>query len=501
MNALLGLALADFRERARRPAYLLMLISAIGLGLLAVPPTGAHWSVLVIGGFRGRYTSDYVGMVTALTSALWLTLVGFYLVRDAVTRDERTGVGQLLAASPLRTPVYLAGKLLSNVMVLGSMVVVLAATALVLLLLRGESRTVDPIALALPFALVALPMLVCTAALAMLFETTPVLRGGLGNVLWFFVWMIGAIGGQSPHAPFGGLGLRPVTLPAGASQDVGNDVGLGLMYVDEPLRTFDWPGLRLDAGFLGGRLALTAVAIAVALLPALWFHRFDRPARAGRAAAGPEPRTDYKGLPRTEPRRGGTGPRLLAGELRILVRGAPLWWWLGAGALALGGLAAPPGAVLALVWIWPVLLWSRLGTQPAASGADAILAAYPAPRGRVVAEWCAGALLAAAIGAGAAARMAFAGDLPGLAAWTAGAAFIPALALALGALTGAPRVFQAVYTILWYLLINDTSALDFMGALRDHGRLTGPSPALWAVAAAAGVATALARTAWRETRR
>ncbi|MFG2038054.1 ABC transporter permease [Dactylosporangium sp. NPDC048998] len=497
MSGLLGLALADFRERVRRPAYLLMLISAIGLGLLAVPPADSHWSVLVIGGFRGRYTSDYVGMVTALTSALWLTLVGFYLVRDAVARDERTGVGQLLAASPLRTPVYLAGKLLSNAMVLGSMVAVLAATALVLQLLRGESRAVDPVALALPFALVALPMLVLTAALAVLFETTPVLRGGLGNVLWFFVWMIGAIGGQSAHAPFGGLGLRPVTLPAGAS----HDVGLGLMYVEEPLRTFDWPGLRLDAGFLGGRLALTAIAVAVALLPALWFHRFDRPARAARAAAGAEPRTVYKGLPPTEPRRGGTGPRLLAGEVRILVRGAPTWWWLGAGALALAGLAAPPGAVLALVWIWPVLLWSRLGTQPAASGADAILAACPAPRRRVVAEWGAGALLAAVTGAGAAARMAFAGDLPGLAAWTAGAAFIPALALALGALTGAPRVFQAIYTVLWYLLINDTSALDFMGALRDHGRLTGPSPALWAGAAAAGIAVALTRTAWRETRR
>ncbi|GAA4248929.1 ABC transporter permease [Dactylosporangium darangshiense] len=497
MRALWGLALADFRERVRRPAYLLMLISAIGLGLLAVPPVGSHWSVLVIGGFRGRYTSGYVGLVTALTSALWLTLVGFYLVRDAVARDERTGVGQLLAASPLRTPVYLAGKLLSNAMVLGSMTVVLAATALALQLLRGESRAVDPVALALPFVLVALPMLVLTGALAVFFEATPLLRGGLGNVLWFFVWMVVAIGGQSTHAPLGGIGLQPVDLPSGASRDV----GLGLMYVDDPLRTFEHPGLRLDAGFLAGRLALTAVAVAIALLPALWFHRFDRPARAARAGAGPEPRAVYRGLPRTAPRRGGTWSRLLAGELRILVQGAPLWWWLGAGALALASLAVPPGPLLAIVWVWPVLLWSRLGTQPAASGAAAILAAYPAPRRRVLAEWGAGVLLAAATGAGAAARMAFAGDVPGLAAWTAGALFVPALALALGTLSGAPRVFQAVYTVLWYLLITDTRTLDFMGALRADGRPAGPSPLLWAAAAAAGVAAALARTAWRHARR
>ncbi|MEU7868395.1 hypothetical protein [Dactylosporangium sp. NPDC049140] len=489
---MIAAAVADFRERVRRPAYLLMLISAIGLGLLAVPAVDAHWSVLVIGGFRGRYTSGYVGMVTALTSALWLTLVGFYLVRDAVARDERTGVGQLIAASPMRTPAYLAAKLLSNVAVLVSMTAVLAGTALVLQLLRGESRVVDPVALLLPFGLVALPMLVVTGAVALLFEATPVLRGGLGNVLWVFVWMVGAIGGQSAHAPFGGLGLQPVNLPAGASQDV----GLGLMYVDEPLKVFEWPGLRLSPEFLGGRAGLLLVALALALLPALWFHRFDRPARAGRAAPAAEPPARYAGLPRTAPRRGATFARLLAGEARILVAGAPPWWWLGAGALGLAGLALPRGAVLAFAWVWPLLLWSRLGTQPALSGTAAILGAYPAPRRRRLAEFGAGVLLAVAIGLGSAVRLAIGGDWRGLAGWAAGALFIPALALLLGTLTGAPRVFQAVYTLLWYLMINDTDALDYMGILRG-----GPGAAFWAGAALVFVAGSLSWAAMREARR
>nr|BFE64891.1 ABC transporter permease [Dactylosporangium thailandense] len=478
---MISAATADFRERVRRPAYLLMLISAIGLGLLAVPAVDAHWSVLVIGGFRGRYTSGYVGLVTALTSALWLTLVGFYLVRDAVARDERTGVGQLIAASPMRTPAYLAAKLLSNVAVLASMTAVLAATALVLQLLRGESRAVDPVALLLPFVLIALPMLLLTSALALLFEATPVLRGGVGNVLWVFVWMVGAIAGQSPRAPFGGIGLQPVTLPAGASQDV----GLGLMYVEEPLEVFDWPGLRLSPAFLGGRVALVLVALAIALLPALWFHRFDRPARPGRSF-GPEPRTVYAGLPRTAPRYGLTFPRLLAGEARILVAGAPLWWWLGAGALFVAVFVVPRGAALAVAWVWPILLWSRLGTQPALSGVAALLGAFPSPRRRVLAEYGAGVLLTLVLGLGAIAHP----------ATIAGAFFIPALALVLGTLTGAPRVFQAVYTLLWYLMINDLGALNFMGILRG-----GPGPLFWAGCAGVFVAAALAWTMVREGRR
>ncbi|MFI5913582.1 ABC transporter permease [Dactylosporangium sp. NPDC051541] len=483
-----SVALADFRERVRRPAYLFMLISAIGLGLLAVPAVDSHWSVLVMGGYRGRYTSGYVGMVTALTSALWLTLVGFYLVRDAVARDERTGVGQLIAASPLRTWAYLLAKLLSNVAVLGSMTAVSATTAVVLQLLRGESMRVDLVALALPFVLIAFPMLVVTSAAALLFETTPLLRSGLGNVLWIFIWMVGTIAGQSQNAPFGGLGLRPVTLPAGASQDV----GLGLMYVDEPLRAFDWPGLPVTTSFVLARAELIALAVAVALLPALWFGRFDRPARPDRPSR-------FFRFP--APRWGGPGLRLVAGETQILVAGTPLWWWLGAATLSLAGLTLPRGALLAIAWIWPVLIWSRLGTQAATSGTAAILAAYPSPRRRVLAEWTAGALLAAATGAGAAIRMAWASDFPGLSAWLAGTLFIPALALTSGTLTKAPRFFQAVYTLLWYLMINDADALNFMGILRDGRHPTGPGALTWTTLSLAGVLTTLAWTTVKQARR
>ncbi|GAA2591803.1 hypothetical protein GCM10010399_22900 [Dactylosporangium fulvum] len=506
MTGLWGLALADFRERVRRPAYALMLLSAIGLGWLAVPARDAHWVVLDAGGYRGVYTSAYVGLVTALTSALWLTFVGFYLARDAVARDERTGVGRLLAATPLRSGAYLAGKFLSNLLLLGSMAAVLAVTALALQLLRGESRAVDLAGLLTPFVLLALPMLAVTAAAAVLFETTPVLRGGFGNVLWCFVWMVGAVAGQSPDAPLGGIGMAHVTASMAADlagrSPAPEAPGLGLMFVDTPLRTFEWSGLPLTAPFVGGRVALTALAVGLALLPALWFHRFDRPAASGRSVhSGPEPRSVYRGLPQTVPSPGATGVRLFQGELRILLQGTPLWWWLGAGLLAVVSLVVPPGLMLAAVWIWPILLWSRLGTQHTTSGVAAILAACPATRGRLLAEWAAGVALAALTGAGAAVRMAVIGDAAGLLAWAGGALFIPALALTLGTVTGAPRMFQAVYTILWYLMINNLPALDVMGALRDHGEPRGPSPVLVTGLGLAGVAVSFAVTTLRHARR
>ncbi len=105
-----ALAVADFRERSRRPAYLVTLAAAIALGYLALPPASSVWVVMNAGGYRGVYNSAYVGTVTALAGGLWLMIGGFYVVRGAIIRDEQAGVGQVLAATPLRSAGYLAGQ-------------------------------------------------------------------------------------------------------------------------------------------------------------------------------------------------------------------------------------------------------------------------------------------------------------------------------------------------------------------------------------------------------
>ncbi|MEV4377876.1 hypothetical protein [Streptosporangium sp. NPDC049644] len=533
-RAPIALAVADFRERVRRPAYAVTLLAAVGLACLAVPDAGSHWVLMDVGGYRGVYTSAWIGTVTALAGALWLTMGGFYVVRDAIARDERTRVGHILAASPLRTSTYLIGKFLSNFLVLASMAGVLAVAAPLMQFARGESGTFDPIALLLPFALITLPPLVLTAAAAVLFETVPLLRGGVGNVVWFVVSMVLLMGGQTRNAPLGGIGVRQAAESMRtALVEQGIDVtdrefSLGLTSVTEPLRTFQWDGFIPDAAFLGGRLVLLAVGIAVALLPALWFGRFDPargpgsgsaavPSRPGKAREGDQdeilgdlPRgvrgepgmggpVGRPGLPvtMTAPVRGRAFWRLLAGELRVLLRGVSPWWWLVVAAVTVAGFATPePATLLPLAWIWPVLIWSRLGTQRVEHGLEGLLGAYPTMRRGLLAEWAAGVALTVVTGIAPAVRMAATADWAGAGAWAGGALLVPALALALGVACRTHRVFQVVYLGLWYLAVNGVAALDYMGVVRSGGLPAGPSPlavgglALLLVCAALAVRTA-----------
>jgi hypothetical protein len=154
------------------------------------------------------------------------------------------------------------------------------------------------------------------------------------------------------------------------------------------------------------------------------------------------------------------------------------WWLFVALALIVAGAAVPLRIaifpLLPLAWIWPVLIWSRLGTQQYENNVHLLVNSGPAHRSRLLAEWVAGLLVTALTGLGPLVRMSMSADWSGAAAWLGGVLFIPTLALMLGSFSRSHRLFQIVYLMLWYLVVNGLAAIDFMGAIRTNGHLAGP---------------------------
>ena len=151
---------------------------------------------------------------------------------------------------------------------------------------------------------------------------------------------------------------------------------------------FLWNGLRWSPALYLSRLTCVLAAIAVALLAALFFHRFD-PAREWglRSNKPPPPRPvaaangepAIAALPRPGPghlsalphKNGSPSamPRLVLAELKLMLKGRR-WWWYGipAGLFAASvpaPLDAVRGGVAVAALIWPVLIWSQMGTREA----------------------------------------------------------------------------------------------------------------------------------------
>jgi hypothetical protein len=509
-RALYHMVRADFLERVRRYSFLLTL--AISVYLAYAVHSGQV--VLQLDKYRGVDNSAWLGSVVGLVASVWLTLVGFYIVKNAIQRDRQTRVGQILATTPISKSFYTLSKTLSNFAVLAAMVLVLALGAIVIQLFHRADPHIDLFALLSPVLLFGLSSVAITAALALLFESLPILRGGVGNILYFFLWtfllIVGANGmvkgaaihDTHPFVDYTGLvsvisqmqnqvrNLDP-EYDNSASFDVGD--------MNPATKTFLWTGVEWSPALILSRAMLALIAVALALLAAFFFDRFD-PARAGWfATSKPRPARKAKALiathanildsplddtaPGLPPMHlsavqlaplAQTGSRmrfltLVRAELRLMLRGHAWWWYITAAGLFIACLASPIDAarsgIIVFAWIWPALFWSQMGTRENqfSTGSLIFSAPHAVPR-QLIATYAAGVLLAAITGGGLALRLLLIGDFPGLAAWAAGALFIPALALALGVATGSRKFFEALYTAWWYVgPLHHLRPLDFMG--------------------------------------
>jgi hypothetical protein len=519
---------ADFLERVRRYSFLLTLAAAIYLGYAVYRGEIA----IQLDTYSGVNNAAWLGSVMGLVATMFLTLIGFYVVKNSIQRDRETRVGRILASTPMSKSLYTVAKWLSNLAVLGTMIVVLAVAALLIEWSHAGLR-VDYFALLSPVIVFGLSAVAVAAALAVLFETVPWLRGGLGNIFYFFLWTalltFAAIsmihgGGMTTLGAlrdFAGIATVMGQMQAQVHQlDTlyrgGASFKLGSM--DPTTKTFLWTGLRWNLAIMLSRVLWLGIAGGLALVAAVFFDRFD-PAKErsiGRSKKSTAVPLELGTLDASVESRGGAMPSvrsvadltplstvspalgrgrffsLVYAESLLLVRGLKWWWYAGAAGLFLASAVSPladaRSGIIVAAWIWPALLWSQMGTREARFSTQALI--YSAPRAfprQLLSTWAAGFLVTVITGGGLALRLLVARDFQGLGAWAAGAVFIPSLALALGACTESRKPFEALYTAWWYLgPLHHLAPLDFMGTTADSSR---PGAYLVAATLLVGVAS------------
>lgn len=507
MVRLLGhLAWADFLERTRRYSFLITLGFTIYAAYIFLPANNSSYATLFIGEYRGVYNSAWVGTLVAIMTTVFFSLAGFYLTKNALARDRQTGVGQIIAATPVSKVVYLLGKAFSNFLVLFVMMIVLMIVAAVMQLLRAEETHIHLLQLVTPFIIITLPAMVLVSALAVCFEAVPFLRGGLGNVLFFFLWMA-ALSTQALDAddilgfsvPF--TSMRTATAKAYPEyKPDSKKMNLGFSIKDKGeqyhLKTFVWTGVDWTAYEIFRRSILFAIAFGLIIIGALTFDRFDSAAFQGRVSfkrrkkkslssngdhpedtAFPEQHTADVPMEHsihlsrlTSISDRSQFGRILFAELKLMLKGISRWWLIVALGLFIVGVSIPlegsRAIVLPLTWLWPILLWSKTGTRESRYRTDQLMFSIAhSIRRQLPALWLAAVMFTMLTGSGIAIRLFIGGEWQALGAWTVAAFFIPTFALMLGVWSGGNKLFEIVYLLVWYMgPWSKLPILDFMAS-------------------------------------
>ena len=496
LSVFLAIMRVGYMNRVRSYRFLVILILCIVAGYVFVPAPEANYVTLGWGSdtvfYRGVYNSAWIGSLVALLTGMFLALFGFYVVNDAVKRDENTGVGQVIATTPMSNPVYTLGNALGNFLVLGTMVFIVFLTAFGMQLVRGEVLSVDLWALSAPFLLLVLPLMFLVSAVAVLFETVPSLRGGVGNVVYVLVWLFSLPLLSDIYDLFGNnMVLSSMEAAGEAAFPEMNELGFILGYSwgfpeGRPLYAFNWAGIQWTLEVIQSRLLLVGVAVVVALIASLSFRRFDPSKESRGSRVTPSGVTSLEAhmppdasILDVELRPLGEAPSfgfssMLTAECRLMLREFPSIGGLGLiGAVGLfgAGLVIPAGmarsVLLPMAWLVPVLYWSRLGARETRHGTGQLVFSSSRVLVRQFwAMWLTGVIVSLVTGGGVMLNLGLMGDLAGVAALVVGAMFIPSLALCLGVWAGSSKVFEFLYTLLWYIgPMNGVASLDFMGVV------------------------------------
>ncbi|ABF41799.1 hypothetical protein Acid345_2798 [Candidatus Koribacter versatilis Ellin345] len=481
-----AVAKADFKERMRRaPAWMAMIVGGF-LCYLAV--TGKATVTLPFA--RGVWNSAWSAGTMATLAANYLTLVCFFVVRSAIQRDEETGAGRLVAASPLSNYAYLLGKALSNFAVVLSIGSIFLLAAPVLQWVHHEGYPFNPWEFINPFLYMTVPSAALVAAVAVFFECHPWLKRGIGNVIYIFLWVESlresAEYGRAWTDAVGFYGFMESGRAAALAQGIVlKERGLNIGHAQyDHWNIFTWHGFQFTGQQVLLRLEWFAVAAVLVFAATYFFKRFNPDAKAALRFPVPaflkrKKKEETSGKWETEIARlsaiGGMVGKgrffgIVRAELKLLLKSIPkfVYFLLGfANFLALmphekDGPTGP--GVLAFLWIVPVIVWSNMGAREQAPHARPLI--FSAPHSclrQLPVEWVAGFVIALGISFGVAVRDLIARDWQHLATWLAGAAFIASLALACGTWSRGTRLFQGLYCGWWYLAMNNAPNMDFTG--------------------------------------
>jgi len=488
-----NLARADFLERIRRFSFLVVLGVTVVFGYTLVPSTSAPYNGFVMYGCRGIYNSAWIGTIVGYSVTSLLSLIGFYLVKDAVSRDYQTRVGQIIATTPISKFEYMIGKWLSNLTVLTLIIAILTVIAVVMQLIRGEDSSLNIWKLAAPIWFMSLPVLAWVSALALFFETVPLFRGTLGYVAYLTLWawlLIAATIGPMFDSPVDVISNNDFMGVSESIADMsrsmvaqGIDISKGETDIYQPtsgkmVEHFNWSGVNWGIAQISGRLLWLGASFLVVLLTAIPFDRFDparrrlrvklrgnKKKRRKKDTADIHIETESKRIkeigftqltPLEEARASSRLWAITLLEMKLLLVGKGWWWYAGALGLIISSLVVPSKGVrmllFAIAWAWPTMVWSQMGNRQRRFQTETLVfTAASSIRRQLPAAWIAGTLVALIMGSGYGFRLLMSSSYNLFISFIVGAMFVSALALASGVWTNGGRTFQIFYPVLCYL--------------------------------------------------
>lgn len=496
MKYFYNLLQADYLQRTRSYSFLITLVFTVYMAYLFVPLHTASYTTLNVPGFKGAYNSAWAGYVSAIMVTVMLSMYGFVLVNSGIKKDMDTEVGLIIACTPISNFNYLLSKMLSNLMVLLTIVCCTFMVSIIMFFIRGSGYPFVLANFVLPYLILPVPAMFLVSALAVLAEVFLGKKTVLQFLLYFMLFGITMAAIKSQHANSLATLIDPfglTTITSSIAQEISSgfhteikDPSFGFIFSGKKaFKVFIYEGVHWQLPFLISRLLWIGISILLVYVSSFFFHRFDfQQLVSQKKVVAKVKETDGlnlipKGIHRN------LMPALVTDysifpfvktELLLLIRKGNKWFWLVNMGLWIGMCFAPltiaHAYLLPVLWFLQVTRWSDLTTKEKTNRVHYFTFAAYRPLFRILpAQILSGVLLAIVLALPVILRYAIAGDVYSIVNIINGAILIISLAVCTGIITGGKKLYEIIFFMLSYAVVNKLTFIDYLGSMSHDNRI------------------------------
>ncbi len=490
MKEFIKIVILDSLQRIRCYQYFMTLVVTLYVASTFVPAPDASYSTVNLGNFRPLYNSAWVGTSTAMMTALFMVIIGFFLVEGTIERDAKLNIHTFIKTSAFGKK-YLQMKGLSNVILLSLISLVIFCMTMVMFPIRGEEGSFVFLDFVLPFVLITFPTVVFVGYYSVIIEVvlsgSRVLKVIAMIVSWSLLIPAATIANPSSNGYL--LDAVGISLPiAHVKATILNEfnfqldgMSFGYQFFDRSeQQLFELSSLEYPQAFLWSRLFFILTVVTLVYVISLfiknpWKKIKMNPVQAKKIDDETiERRSSSKLTLPSKIKYGNSFIPLIVQEITLMKKNISSFQKFIISALWTSTLLVPIDIAHLFLIPGVYVIYSKsigeLGGRSFSNNVSAYSLAYPKVFLRQnLSHYFSVIAIMIAMALPTLVRLIMSGDLSAISRLTIGIVFIASLSNALGSLTKSGRLFEILFIFTTYLLLNKLPIADYLGAIHENG--------------------------------
>jgi len=472
-NQIWYIAWADFKERTRGFSFLVLCVLSVFAAFLFVPnPNAEMISIAVDAQYFSQATNwTWIPMASALCTGILFPMAGFFYLRNSLSLDRKTGIVDFIYTSPVGRLTYLSGKYLSNLLILFCVLLVVTLASFCMTILKFLGMDISAVH-SFSYFLSMIPGIFLCAALSLMIEAVPLFQSRIGvwmaGIIYFVVYIV-CLGSLFEDSQGSIIRLFDMTgflwLKDSINQSVYDITGKSAqvaMFVHEDgmannlsLPELFFEPLSFTSDRMFEKIFMIVFGIVLCAVASVFMQRYRN--------------TGKISIISEKMQRKSNGHGVFITELILTFRNCSTAWFLVMFFLWISMFFADAGTAQGILWIvsmaWSCILFSEYGCREKKNNLNTLLPTFfHAYSYQFLIRFCVGGIVSLIISVPIILRTAFMSEFPGVIAGIIFAFFIPALSIFLGQISGSERLFEIIFLIICYVMLNTASFISLCTA-------------------------------------